>query len=66
MFSAGARDEQTAKHFHAFGSRRAGVREFLAPRAVARALFVNARHAARRRNGRRTERSEEALTARVG
>ena len=32
------------RHFHAFGSRLIGVREFLAPKAVGRALWVNARH----------------------
>jgi menaquinone-9 beta-reductase len=66
MFSAAARDERSARHFHAFGSRLVGVREFLAPRAVAHALFVNVRHAAGRRNGRRTERSEKALAGRAG
>jgi menaquinone-9 beta-reductase len=43
MFSAAARDERTARHFHAFGSRLIGVRRFLAPRAVGRAMWVNAR-----------------------
>ena len=63
MFSAAARDERTARHFSAFGSRRVGVREFLAPRAVARALLVNARHATRHRKERRTEPTERPSTA---
>lgn len=49
MFSAAARDNRSARHFHAFGARIIGVREFLSPRAVGRALWVNARHAARGR-----------------
>ena len=65
MFSAAARNERSARHFHAFGSRRVGVREFLDPRAVAHALLVNARHAAGRRKGRQTGRSQEALAGRV-
>jgi flavin-dependent dehydrogenase len=65
MFSAAARDERAASHFHAFGSRRIGVRAFLAPRAVAHALLVNAHHLVlRRRDGRRTERPEEAAASR--
>ena len=44
MFSAAAKDERTLRHFHAFGSRLIGVRQFLAPRAIGRALWVNARH----------------------
>jgi flavin-dependent dehydrogenase len=44
MFSAAAKDERTLRHFHAFGSRLIGVRQFLAPRAVGRALRVNARN----------------------
>jgi menaquinone-9 beta-reductase len=43
MFSAAAKDEKTARHFHAFGSRLIGVRQFLSPRAVGRAMWVNAR-----------------------
>jgi hypothetical protein len=42
------------------------VREFLAPRAVARALLVNARHAIGRRNVRRTEPSARMLNGRAG
>jgi flavin-dependent dehydrogenase len=42
MFSAAARDERSLRHFHAFGSRLIGVRRFLAPGAVGRALWVNA------------------------
>jgi hypothetical protein len=56
MFSA-ARDERAARHIHAFGSRRIGVRDYLAPMAVAYALLVNAWH----RNGRRARRSEAAV-----
>ena len=60
MYSAAARDERSARHFHAFGSLLIGVREFLAPRAVARAL----RHAAGQR--RSIERPEKALAGRAG
>ncbi len=63
IFSAAANDERTAKHFHAFGSRRVGVREFLALRAVGRALLVNARHAARHRKERRAKPSERPSAA---
>jgi menaquinone-9 beta-reductase len=66
MFSAAARDEQAARHFHAFGSRQVGVREFLAPKAVAHALLVNARHVARRRKENRIEQSEKVLAGRTG
>ncbi len=67
MFSAAARDERAARHFHAFGSRRVGVRQFLAPKAVARALLVNARHLVRgRHKGRRARRPEGALAGRGG
>jgi 2-polyprenyl-6-methoxyphenol hydroxylase-like FAD-dependent oxidoreductase len=55
MFSAAARDERSARHFHAFGSRLIGVRRFLAPGAVGRALWVNARHSIGRSGGRRLE-----------
>lgn len=55
MLSASARDEKTARHFHAFGSRRVGVRELLAPWAVARALLVNAGHLVRHRSAHRTK-----------
>ncbi len=61
MFSAAARDERSLRHFHAFGSRLIGVREFLAPRAVGRALWVNTRHRARQQVARRFE-AEPALT----
>lgn len=44
MFSAAAKDERTLRLFHAFGSRLISVRQFLAPRAIGRALWVNARH----------------------
>ncbi len=50
MFSAAARDEHSARHFHAFGSRLIGVLQFLAPRAVGRALWVNAQNRRSRRS----------------
>jgi 2-polyprenyl-6-methoxyphenol hydroxylase-like FAD-dependent oxidoreductase len=65
MFSAAARDERAARHFHAFGSRCVGVRAFLAPRAVAHALRVNARHLTRRRNARQKETLKEAIAGRT-
>ena len=55
MFSAAAHDESSARHFHAFGSRSIGVREFLAPRALGRALWVNARRSNTRSGTRRLE-----------
>jgi menaquinone-9 beta-reductase len=65
MFSASARDERTARHFYAFGSRRVGVRKLLSPRAVVRALAVNARHLVyQHRNGRRPERPDAAVSDR--
>ena len=45
MISASARDPACADNFIAFGSRSIGVAEFLRPAAIARALWVNARHA---------------------
>jgi flavin-dependent dehydrogenase len=50
MFSAAAEDERSARHFHAFGSRLIGVRQFLAPTAVGRALWVNTHHRVARRS----------------
>jgi len=44
-FSAAARDTMCADTFSAFGSRCIGVRRFLRPDALARAIWVNARHA---------------------
>ena len=44
-FSAAARDPVCADAFAAFGSRFIGVGRFLRPDALARALWVNARHA---------------------
>jgi hypothetical protein len=44
-FSAAARDPMCADTFSAFGSRCIGVRRFLRPDALARAIWVNARHA---------------------
>lgn len=45
MNSAGARDPVCASHIVAFGSRNASLGQFMAPNAIARALWVNARHA---------------------
>jgi 2-polyprenyl-6-methoxyphenol hydroxylase-like FAD-dependent oxidoreductase len=44
-FSAAARDPVCADTFSAFGSRCIGVGRFLRPDALARAMWVNARHA---------------------
>jgi flavin-dependent dehydrogenase len=44
-FSAAARDPVCADTFSAFGSRCIGVGRFLRPDALARAIWVNARHA---------------------
>jgi flavin-dependent dehydrogenase len=46
-FSAAARDPVCADAFAAFGSRSIGVGRFLRPDALARAMWVNARHALR-------------------
>jgi len=43
MMSAAARDPEMARHFERFASRSVRVRDFLAPTAVARAAWVNAR-----------------------
>lgn len=64
MFSAAARDERAARHFHAFGSRLIGVRQFLAPRAVSHALLVDTRYLVRRRRDGRNDELPEALAAR--
>jgi 2-polyprenyl-6-methoxyphenol hydroxylase-like FAD-dependent oxidoreductase len=45
MYSAAARDPVCADHVLAFGSRCIGVAAFLNPLALARAIWVNARHA---------------------
>jgi menaquinone-9 beta-reductase len=45
MFSAAARDPVCADRFFAFGSRCIGVTAFLSPSALARAIWVNMRHA---------------------
>ncbi len=42
MFSAAAKDQVAANHLAAFGSRCSSVPQFLSPRAIARALWVNA------------------------
>lgn len=44
MFAAAARDDAMARHLYDFGSRQRGPSQFLAPWAVARAAWVNARH----------------------
>ncbi|WP_327352457.1 FAD-dependent oxidoreductase [Streptomyces sp. NBC_01304] len=44
LFAGAVRDPQTARHLHRYASRFIGVREFLAPRVLARAGLVNARH----------------------
>ena len=44
-FSAAARDPVCADNFVAFGTRCIGVSQFLRPGALARAMWVNARHA---------------------
>jgi flavin-dependent dehydrogenase len=43
MFSAAARDHEMARLFHIFGARVIGVRKFLSPAALTKALVVNAR-----------------------
>ena len=43
MMSAAVRDPELARHFERFASRSMRVRDFLAPTAVARAAWVNAR-----------------------
>jgi flavin-dependent dehydrogenase len=47
IFSAAARDARIATHLHAYGSRHIAVSEFLHPRALAHAAWVNLRHAVR-------------------
>jgi flavin-dependent dehydrogenase len=47
MNSAGARDPVCAAHVVAFGSRNTTLKQFLAPRAVARAIWVSAKHSMR-------------------
>jgi hypothetical protein len=44
FMSAAVRDPVTAHHFATFGGRQMGVRQFLAPAAVARAAWVNLSH----------------------
>ena len=41
FMSAAVKDPVTAHHFATFGARQIGVRQFLAPPAVARAAWVN-------------------------
>ncbi|MES2939456.1 MAG: NAD(P)/FAD-dependent oxidoreductase [Pseudomonadota bacterium] len=45
MNSAGARDPACASHIVAFGSRNSSLMQFMAPGAIARAVWVNTRHA---------------------
>lgn len=56
IFSAATRDQATARRFHAFGNRSIGVTQFLSPRTLGRAAWVNARH-------RREQRASEPLPA---
>lgn len=44
VFAAAVRDNRIACHMHDFGTRQIGPAQFLSPRAVARAAYVNARH----------------------
>jgi 2-polyprenyl-6-methoxyphenol hydroxylase-like FAD-dependent oxidoreductase len=41
MFSAAVKDEQAARHLHAFGARTISPLKFLSPSAVTHALWVN-------------------------
>jgi len=41
FFKAATKDEATSRHFFAFESRHIGLREFVSPRALARASWVN-------------------------
>ncbi|HSV50680.1 MAG TPA: NAD(P)/FAD-dependent oxidoreductase [Burkholderiaceae bacterium] len=45
MNSAGARDPVCASHIVAFGSRNTSLMQFMAPAAIARAAWVNTKHA---------------------
>lgn len=53
LYSAAVRDRRTAAHLEAFGSRRIGVGELLAPRALARAARFSAAGAPRIGDGDR-------------
>ncbi len=44
LISSAARDRQMARHLHEFQSRNTSVRQFFAPSALVRALWVNTRH----------------------
>jgi menaquinone-9 beta-reductase len=44
LYSAAARDQAYAGHFEAFGTRNMAVRQFLGPRSLARAAWINVRH----------------------
>jgi flavin-dependent dehydrogenase len=50
MYSAAARDAASAQLLHEFGARHIRVRNFLAPSAIAHALWVNVRHALQHRS----------------
>ena len=52
MFSASVKDPRMARHFAAFGFRHIGVRQFLAPTAIARAIWLNIQPG---RNGKHPE-----------
>jgi hypothetical protein len=49
MFSAAARDRQMARHLYALGARLSSPMQFLSPRALLRAIWVNLRHLDARR-----------------
>ncbi len=42
LFSAAAKDVKSARHLHAFGARLIRPKQFMSPRAVLRAMWVNA------------------------
>lgn len=44
MFSAAAKDRQMARHLYEFGARLSSPMQFLSPRALLRAIWVNVRH----------------------
>ena len=59
MYSAAARDPAAARHFQEFGARNISVGQFLSPRALARALWVNAGHWWRSRRPKPTGRAAQ-------
>lgn len=44
LLRAATKDEALSRHFYAFESRHIGLREFLSPKALARASWVNLTH----------------------